>query len=148
MDEVASEVELMLRQAGWWPGRRASVEFWIDHFEGKGCTATDAAIDFLVEFGGLEFPYAGRGVDRAREPIDFDPILCGGDEDRFIDWGVEINRSLFPIGVLGAGLQCLGIDELSEIYLVEAHLLSFGRMPAAMENLLLGRMSISIDCGE
>jgi hypothetical protein len=140
------EVDLALRDAGWRPGRRAfAVEFWIDHFEEQECPPTDAAVDFLVEFGGLDVLISGMGITRAREPFDLDPVLCSGNVDRFIDWGQEIGRSLFPIGVLGPYRQCLGIDEFSEIYLIETQIASFGRMPDAMEALVLGRMPVRLD---
>jgi hypothetical protein len=82
-------VDRALRDAGWRPGRRAYVEFWIDHFAELGCPATDAAVDFLVEFGGLDVRISGTGITRAREPFDLDPVLCSGNEDRFV---VSIQR--------------------------------------------------------
>lgn len=109
------------------------------------CPPTDAAVDFLVEFGGLDVLISGRGIGRAREPFDLDPVLCSGNVDRFIDWGREIGRSLFPIGVLGPYRQCLGIDEFSEVYLIEMQIASFGPMHDAMEALVLGRMPMRLD---
>ena len=138
-------VALALRDAGWRPGRRAYVESWIEQFEQRGCPATDAAVGFLVEFGGLDVLISGKGINRAREPFDLDPVLCAGEEDRFIEWGQAIGRSLFPIGVLGSYRKCLGIDEFSEIYLIEMQVASFGRMPDAMEALVLGRMPLRLD---
>lgn len=139
MDRFTPSAESALRDAGWRPARRTYVEAWIDHFEERGCVATEAAVDFLVEFGGLDFQIAGRGVDRAREPFDLDPTLCDGNVDRFLDWSTEIGRSLFPIGVMSRDYVCLGIDEFSELYLIESQILSFGRMPQALESLLLGK---------
>ncbi len=81
---------------------------------------------------------SGLGVNRAREPFELDPLLCSGEEDRFLEWGEEIGKSLFPIGVLDMGRYFLGIDEQSEIYLIETWVASFGRMPQAMDNLISG----------
>lgn len=147
MDRFSPEVEGVLREVGWRPGRSTDVEFWLDHFEAKGCSASDAAVDFLVEFGGLDFPLSGRGIDRAREPFDLDPVLCSGNLDRFTDWGQEIKRSIFPIGTLGSRYDCLGIDEFSEIYMLETWIASFGQMPQALEGLILGRRPKRIDAG-
>ena len=74
----------------------------------------------------------------ACERFDLDPLLCSGEEDRFLEWGEEIGKSLFPIGVLDVGRYFLGIDEQSEIYLIETWVASFGRMPQAMDNLISG----------
>ena len=63
---------------------------------------------------------------------------CQGDGDRFIAWGQELGRHLFPIGELDHGRFLLGIDENTEIYLVATWVASFGAMPAAVENLVLG----------
>jgi hypothetical protein len=43
-----------------------------------------------------------------------------------------------PIGVLNGGRFFLGIDEEGEIFLVETWVASFGRMPAALDNLISG----------
>lgn len=74
----------------------------------------------------------------------FDPRLCVGEEDRFLDWSRAIERSLFPLGELDQGRFFLGIDEQAEVYLVETWVASFGRMPVAMENLLSGVMPIKV----
>jgi hypothetical protein len=103
-----------------------------------GVVTHQAARDFLAEFGGLTVDISGPGVNRAREPFELDPLLCSGEEDRFLEWGDEVGRSLFPVGVLDTGRYFLGIDEEGEIYLLETWLASFGRMPQAMENLISG----------
>jgi hypothetical protein len=135
----------VLREVGWWPGRKTYVEHWIDHFEARGCHASDAVVEFLIEFGGLDFPHAGRGIDRAREAVVLNPILCDGDEDRFTDWSNEFGNSLFPIGILGTYLEALGMDEHSEIYLLGPTIASFGPMPGGFEGLILGLMPTRID---
>jgi len=50
--------------------------------------------------------------------------------------GDGLGHSIFPIGVLDGGRFFLGIDEEDEIFLVETWVASFGRMPAALENLI------------
>lgn len=100
----------------------------------------EAAEVFLAEFGGLYVSVHGPGISCARTPFEFDPELAVGEEDRFSGWGETIGRHLFPLGELDEGRHFLGIDESSEIYLVEMWVGSFGRMPKAMENLVLGVM--------
>ncbi|GAA1040102.1 hypothetical protein GCM10009566_28670 [Streptomyces murinus] len=111
---------------------------WVAALGVAGVVAHDAARAFLAEFGGLVVDISGPGVNRAREPFELDPLLCSGEEDRFLEWGEEIGKSLFPIGVLDMGRYFLGIDEQSEIYLIETWVASFGRMPQAMDNLISG----------
>ncbi|MFJ8495936.1 SUKH-3 domain-containing protein [Streptomyces sp. NPDC094038] len=138
MVEFSSGAQAVLRDAGWFPGRRVDTSAWMATLGASGIAAYDAARKFLAEFGGLVVDISGPGIDRAREPFELDPLLCSGEEDRFLEWGEEIWHSLFPIGVFDMGRYFLGIDEEGEIYLVETWIASFGRMPHAMENLISG----------
>jgi hypothetical protein len=108
---------------------------------------SNAASDFLAEFGGLEIGVRGWGVQRALEPVTLDPMLCDGDEDRCIDWGDTLHHTIFPIGVFG-GRFCLGIDECSEVYLMETYIATFGKTPDALSNLVRGQMPQIIVRGE
>lgn len=74
-------------------------------------------------------------------------MLCVGEGDRFLEWGEEIDKSIFPVGVHDEGRFFLGIDELGELYLVETWLASFGIMPEALSNLILGVQPTVIDDG-
>ncbi|WP_344506035.1 SUKH-3 domain-containing protein [Dactylosporangium maewongense] len=60
-----------------------------------------------------------------------------------IAWGEHIGRSIAPVGEL-AGNTCacawLGMDEHEEVYVVVDELATFGRMPQAMDHLVLGYM--------
>lgn len=138
MDDLSPEAQTVLHDAGWRGGRQVDTSTWLTALDVAGVVAHEAARDFLAEFGGLMVDISGPGVNRAREPFDLDPLLCSGEEDRFLEWGEEIGRSLFPIGVLDMGRYFLGIDEHSEIYLIETWVASFGRMPQAMDNLIRG----------
>jgi hypothetical protein len=138
MPEISAESQSVLRDAGWEPGRRVDISDWVRPFERAGIEAHEAARMFLSEFGGIAVSISGPGVNKAREPFELDPLLCYGEDDRFIDWSRQIERALFPIGVLDSGRFFLGIDEYSEIYLVETWIASFGRMPDALDNLIRG----------
>jgi len=98
----------------------------------------EAAERFLTEFGCLFVNIKGPGVTCARTPFELDPQLAEGEEDRFEDLGEDIGHSLFPLGELDHGRFFLGIDETGEIYLLGDRDATFGRMPGAMENLILG----------
>ncbi|UWW91840.1 SUKH-3 domain-containing protein [Streptomyces murinus] len=138
MNDLSPESRTVLRDAGWRAGRQMDTSSWVAALGVAGVVAHDAARAFLAEFGGLVVDISGPGVNRAREPFELDPLLCSGEEDRFLEWGEEIGKSLFPIGVLDMGRYFLGIDEQSEIYLIETWVASFGRMPQAMDNLISG----------
>ncbi|MFF7181555.1 SUKH-3 domain-containing protein [Streptomyces sp. NPDC008121] len=138
----SSEVERALRAAGWYPGRALDTRDWKQQWEQDGFRSHAAAEDFLREFGGLWVGHGGAGITRAREPFDLDPLLALGEADRFGEWGEEIGRRLFPIGELDRGHAFLGLDEDGELYAVDDWLARFGRMPEAMENLVLGVMPV------
>ena len=44
-------------------------------------------------------PGRGRGRERAIVPFDLEPMLCDGEEGRFIDLSSDYGRQMFPIGV-------------------------------------------------
>lgn len=147
MTAFSREVEEELRAAGWEPERSVNAAEWLSTYELRGIVVHEAAKKFLAEFGGLKFLLSGPGVSSAREPFELDPMLCLGEEDRFSEWGADIGHSLFPIGELAEGRYFLGIDEEEAIYLVETWIASFGKMPEAMENLILGLQPVTIDDG-
>ncbi|MFC9426344.1 SUKH-3 domain-containing protein [Streptomyces sp. NPDC056987] len=141
------EVDRILREAGWTPGRQVSTEPWLASFEAEGLQRHPVVSAFLAEFGGLAVDISGPGISRAREPFEFDPMLCLGEGDRFLEWGEEINKSIFPVGVHDGGRFFLGIDEQDELYLVETWVASFGQMPEAMSNLILGVRPVIVNDG-
>lgn len=144
---VSREAAEGLRAAGWTPGRRVDAAEWLRAFARRGLVAHEAAGEFLAEFGGLRSISSGPGITCAREPFDLDPMCCLGEEDRFLEWGAELGKSLFPIGELAEGRFFLGIDEDATVYLVETWVASFGRMPTAIEHLLLGMQPVLVDDG-
>ncbi|QDN74690.1 hypothetical protein FNV64_02265 [Streptomyces sp. S1A1-7] len=148
MGTFPDQVDRVLREAGWTPGRRVDAEPWLAAFEAEGLHRHPVVSDFLAEFGGLAVNISGPGINRAREPFEFDPMLCLGEGDRFLEWGEEIGKSVFPIGVHDEGRFFLGIDEYSELYLVETWVASFGRMPEAMSNLILGVQPSVVNDGQ
>ncbi|MFF9065102.1 SUKH-3 domain-containing protein [Streptomyces sp. NPDC014891] len=135
-----SEVETVLREAGWHPGRAVDTARWTRQLEQDGFRSHAAAENFLREFGGLATGHGGAGITRAREVFDLDPLLAQGEADRFYEWGEEIGHRLFPVGELAG--RFLGLDEDGELYVVDGWLARFGRMPKAMENLVLGVMPV------
>jgi SUKH-3 immunity protein len=137
-----------LEEAGWRSGRAVDTAQWevelaVDSFR----PLHSVAREFLVEFGGLAVQQGGPGVTRVREPFTLAPIECSGEADRFIEWGEHIGRDIAPIGELAGGTcgwALLGIDEQEEVYLVIDRLATFGRLPAAMDHLVLGYMPCEI----
>ncbi|MEU2355958.1 SUKH-3 domain-containing protein [Streptomyces misionensis] len=74
----------------------------------------------------------------ARTSFTFDPELTVGEEDRFADWSSTLARNIFPIGELDEGRFFLGIDETSEICLIETWVATFGPVREALDKLVLG----------
>jgi hypothetical protein len=147
MSEWSPEVLEVLEASGWTAGRRVDTAGWRSMFEGVGVRMHDAAETFLQEFGGLTVSIGGPGINRAREPFELDPELAWGEDDRFSEWSDALGRELFPLGELDHGRFFLGIDERGEIYLVAGWVASFGAMPHALENLILGVRPRRIDEG-
>ncbi|MFD8205570.1 SUKH-3 domain-containing protein [Streptomyces sp. NPDC059695] len=138
----SSEVERVLREAGWRPGRAVDTTGWKKQLEQDGFRSHAAAEDFLGEFGELVVGHGGAGITRAREPFDLDPLLALGEAERFDERSEEIGHRLFSVGELAGGHAFLGLDEDGELYVVDDWLARFGRMPEAMENLVLGIMPV------
>lgn len=136
---MGSKAQRVLLRAGWEPGRQVDTTRWRSMFDGTGLEMHEAAERFLREFGGLSVEGGAWGLTSAREPFVLDPELVrDSEEGRFLDWSAELGRPLFPIGELDHGRFFLGIDDTGEIYLVETWLATFGRMPEALDNLILG----------
>ncbi|MFJ8085288.1 SUKH-3 domain-containing protein [Streptomyces sp. NPDC096205] len=145
MSEWSPEVLKVLEASGWTTGRWVDTAGWRSMFEGVGIVMHDAAQTFLQEFGGLTVNIGGPGISCAREPFELNPELAWGEDARFSEWSDVLGRELFPLGELDHGRFFLGIDEGSEIYLVETWVASFGAMPHALENLIVGVMPRRID---
>lgn len=103
MDVWSDETEQVMREMGWFPGRRVDTTRWREHFTSVGLPPTEAAERFLGEYGGLVREHYGKAITCARTPFEFDPMLLVGEEDRCLEWGEEIGKSLFPIGDVGGG---------------------------------------------
>jgi hypothetical protein len=129
------KVERVLTTSGWFPGRRVDTATWR---AGIDLEMHPAAESFLSEFGGLQVDIYGPGKSVAREPFELDPLLCQGEEDRFVEWGANLGCSLYPLGELDQGRFFLGIDELGVIYLVVDWLASFGSADEGLTALILG----------
>jgi hypothetical protein len=140
MSDLSTETREALAGAGWFPGRRVDTTQWRARFSETGIQMHAAAETFLAEFGGLAVGHGGPGISRAREPFELDPMLAWGEEDRFLDWSETIGRNVFPVGELDHGRFFLGLDEHAELYSVETWVASFGSMPIALDNLVLGVM--------
>ncbi|MDR6981121.1 hypothetical protein J2X68_007863 [Streptomyces sp. 3330] len=135
----------VLEASGWMAGRRVDTTGWRSRFEAVGIVMHDAAEQFLQEFGGLIVSVDGPGINRAREPFELDPELAWGEDDRFSEWSDSLGIRLFPLGEFDHGRFFLGIDDDSEIYLVETWVANLGPMPHALEKLILGVMPRRID---
>lgn len=144
MARFTEETERALRVSGWRPGRRVDTSSWRERLEGGGFRWNAAADRFLVEFGGLAVDISGPGITSAREPFELDPLLVEGEDDRFADWAEVVGESIAPVGELDAGRYFLGVSESGDLYLVADWLASFGRIPEALESLILGKSPMPI----
>ena len=139
------EVERVLRRSGWFPGRRVETARWRAMLD--GLDMHPAAEGFLSEFGGLSVDIHGPGRTAARTPFELDPSLCSGEEDRFREWGVAIERSLYPLGELDGGRFFLGMDDRGLICLVETWLAGYGPCDHGLIALCEGTMPTELARG-
>ena len=142
MNRFRPEVELLLRNAGWYPSRDVAnrVKAWQEVLASpSGFAMTSAASDVLREFGGLHVKSSGAGAGFASADINFDPALAQGEEDRF-SWFIPFReRKVFPLGEVSGGHLFLGIDQEGLCYVLMDDLY-WERVPflQAIEALLLG----------
>ncbi|MEV4806628.1 SUKH-3 domain-containing protein [Nonomuraea sp. NPDC049421] len=137
MRRFSSEVERMLRRAGWFPGRQVDIEAW------KASLALfdwhDEVERFLREFGDISVDVRGPGITTAREPFEFDPELAVGEEDRFAELSRDFRRRFFPVGAVGTGGEFfLAIDEQGYLYLVISWVFYLGDVTSGIERLVTG----------
>ncbi|NEC86429.1 SUKH-3 domain-containing protein [Streptomyces sp. SID12501] len=136
MSRFTSEVESVLRRAGWLPDRRFDLAPWKSSMSGFLWHA--AAEEFLQEFGGIRVDISGSGITCAREPFEFDPELAIGEEGRFAELSELFGRSFFPLGEIGQGEFFLAIDEEGVVYLLAAWVLRVSSGDSALEHLVTG----------
>jgi SUKH-3 immunity protein len=145
MTGLSAETHVILRAAGWFPGRHVDTAGWNSSFVETGLMMPPMAAAFLGEFGGLGFDIAASGASHPWCSCEIDPMVAWRSEEaRFAKWSRLIGRNIFPAGELNRGRALLGMDESGELYLVNSSIASFGRMPAALDNLICGVMPHTI----
>ncbi|MBL1072871.1 SUKH-3 domain-containing protein [Nocardia sp. 2] len=145
MTLFTKETEEVLRASGWSPGRQIDTGPWREALERNGFQWNAVADRFLMEFGGLVVDISGPGITSAREPFELDPMLADGEDDRFAEWADVIGESIAPVGELDSGRYFLGMSESGDLYLVADWLASFGKIPDALESLILGKSPVPVD---
>ncbi|MET9228160.1 SUKH-3 domain-containing protein [Lentzea sp. NPDC003310] len=103
--------------------RTVGTEQWRGSLEEEGFVFPETAVRFLAEFFGLSAP--GHGVTRAREALEFGPLLCVGEAGRFGEVGAAHGRIVAPIGELD-GRWFPGVDDGGTICFVGSVLKVFG----------------------
>lgn len=136
------EVERLLRDSGWYPGRRVAeaVERWRASLTDDGFIMHPVAETILLEYGGLHVGGVGPGINLARSDVQFDPTLAFGERDRFTEYFAELrDQDVFPLGEAHLGHGFVGVSRSGQIFLlmdaVYARWTTFG---VALRGLLLG----------
>lgn len=102
----AADVDAVLRQGGWFPGRnvRAEVDPWLaqlvadEELLADRPAAMEAARAVLHEFGGVYCEVYGPGLERGLTPFGFYPHVDPPDPWAFETLGEIVGTPLFPIG--------------------------------------------------
>lgn len=128
----SEEIETILREAGWHPGRSAFPAALPADY-----TLFPIAQRALEEFGGLHVGTCGMGTDFARSDILFEPDL-GEGLARHISQTPE-GRRIYPLGEVQHGHSYLFIDEAGVPYLYSVELRKCGdNLDEGLISTLLG----------
>lgn len=127
-ERFSAPVEAVLREAGWYPGRRLSDDEIAamrrgfatgrGRFGGRigGAYLADAV---LREFGGLVIAGPGPGLEINPRPFAIDPSLAAYYNETLIDVGRAMRVRLYPLGVEGMDEAVLAITDLGKIISVD-----------------------------
>jgi hypothetical protein len=100
----------------------------------------------LLEFGGLQIQQSGPGLECARAPFRFDPLLALGEEDRFEEFESILQTRLYPLGDVWNGHSFLAIAEDGRVFLVGDDLFFAGNtIDEALERFILGLRRERVD---
>lgn len=148
MKRFSAQAEQTLRDAGWYPGRQVPdlVASWEARLAASGFEMFPSARRALLEFGGLEIDQRAPGVNCAREPFNFHPLLASWENDRFEDYANLLNTKLYPLGEAVGSHSFWAIGENEQVYLImdEAKFLG-NNLDEALENLLIGNRALNQD---
>jgi hypothetical protein len=113
MARFSEKAERLLREAGWYPGRKADISGIVEEFQAIGCELFPAAREFLEEFAFLDTAYTtDRGLTRY---IHFDPIRASGRYERVEGvYSQIVGKPLRIIG--GLGQDVLMMDPEERVY--------------------------------
>jgi SUKH-3 immunity protein of toxin-antitoxin system len=118
----SSELERVLRDAGWYPGRKVSVAEWVADLTSYGFIVVPEAKTILEEFGGLKVCPIKTVTDAyASEPVIIDSC-SDADSEELMEWGQKLQTTLTPIGEYGGQAAVLVAEDRS-IYLSWSHIL-------------------------
>lgn len=119
----SSEMEGILRGAGWYPGR--NVETQVAGWESLLASGPDCMCMFpaaraaLLEFGGLVLrPDGVAGREGGRVSVVLDPTLGAGMGECFRTFSTVVHGAVFPLGEVGDGHAILVVSQRGHTYLV------------------------------
>ncbi len=143
------DVRAVLERAGWFPGRSIAAE--IDRWAAEVTAHTSpagnrhelfsAARAVLDEFGGLRIVQEGHGDALGRFPFAFYPAHNWlPDPDLYVEFGAQLGRRVFPLGVHDDGPSELAVDEDGRVFLLHwsDDLLEGDTIDAALTTLIRG----------
>ncbi|MFC3502245.1 SUKH-3 domain-containing protein [Micromonospora krabiensis] len=136
MPPLSPRLELLLRRAGWFPGRQVDIAPWKESLGDFAWHA--AAEEFLREFGGVRVEVNGPGAAVAQESFEIDPGLAVGEEKRFAELSVRYGLSFFPLGEVGQGEFFLAIDQDGVLYYLSVAVFRLGLRELGLDHLVGG----------
>lgn len=135
---ISSQLQQVLVESGWSPGRSIDIERWVHELTSHGLTMLPQARLILQNFGGLTISPVRTPADAySPEVIIFDP-LHDTEYDRIEYWQDCTGMKLTPLGASPKG-TCLMLAENGQIFGGwDRFLFKYGNsFDEAMENSLI-----------
>ncbi|HEV2087953.1 MAG TPA: SUKH-3 domain-containing protein [Cryptosporangiaceae bacterium] len=125
--KLTPEVETVLRESGWKPGRKRTkaAEKTVaevcatEGADGSRHHPLPAAVAVLERFGGLFVRQDGAGTALRRRPFAIDPTMAATTAETLTDFGQVLGTRLFPLGVEGDDEALLAVDESGRVFALD-----------------------------
>ena len=107
-----------LKEAGWRPRRRVSLEAIISDLKSQGYEPPTAVVEFLGSFGGLLLIYPHYKVPTALDQCHFDAAGAARGVFRGLvsEWAARVGSELCPIGQAFHDHMTLTMTETGSVY--------------------------------
>ncbi|MFH5805540.1 SUKH-3 domain-containing protein [Alienimonas sp. DA493] len=126
MSELSDETVVVLRRAGWHPGRAVDVSVYVADYKKVGYSDFEAAIHFLSEFGGLRLMFPNSHDLSLNTDCNFDverAAMLG--PEWFEHYAEHLGEEVVPIGQAHSNHMDLLMTSSGRVYACTEALLCY-----------------------